>query len=214
MRVLFQDQEVIVIDKPTGVSVHNQEEKGHLLQQVSELVDGAKLYPVHRLDKETSGVQIFALNERSARKLAEEFQNRRVNKIYVGILQGQIKTGGVWDKPLSDKSEGRRNPQGLSRDRVPCTTEVQIIETQKYFTYCQFNPLTGRQHQIRKHAALARHPLVGDARYGDSKYNRKIAELYKRDRLFLHCREIEIVQKKFQSPVPEDFSILNNGSLY
>lgn len=211
VRVLFENKDFIAVDKAPGISIHNNEDPQNLLLVLERQLKLKKLYPVHRLDKETSGVQVFALNENSARQLAEEFQNRSVDKIYVGILRGEIKhPEGMWALPLTDKAEGRKSPAGMVRDRIPCETGFQVIKANKYFTHCEFQLLTGRQHQIRKHAALANHSLVGDSRYGDPKYNQKIASIYGESRMFLHCARLEIAGQKLVSPTPESFAKLDN----
>ena len=198
-----------MVDKPSGLSIHNTDSPQNLLSLLEKQVKGAKLYPVHRLDKETSGIQLLALNQDSAKKLSDEFQERRVKKSYVGILKGQLKkTEGVWNLKLTDKAEGRKNPQGLSAARVLCETKYEVLQASKYFSYCQFDLITGRQHQIRKHASLAKHSLVGDQRYGDKSYNKKIFSLYKTQRLFLHSQKIEVLGWVFESPIPGEFENL------
>lgn len=212
IKILFQDKGFLAVDKPAGVSVHNNEDPQNLLQLLEGEIKASKLFPVHRLDKETSGIQILALNSESAQALAEEFQSRQVKKTYIGILRGQLKTQeGIWAQPLTDKAEGRRNPEGFSKARVPCETRFKVIKVSRYFSFCEFDLITGRQHQIRKHAALARHPLVGDSRYGDLKYNEKIASLYGTDRMYLHCSVIEIRGQTIRCPAPLDFEKLIVG---
>ena len=143
-----------------------------------------------------------------------EFQQGLVQKTYLGILRGQLKPPkGQWSDELTDKGEGRQNPAGLKASRVPCLTRYSVIEATKYFSYCQFDLITGRQHQIRKHATLNNHSLVGDTRYGDKKYNKKISDLYKTERMFLHCLRIEILDFVFESMVPKSFDSLLHGEL-
>ena len=206
MKILFQNQDFIAVDKPTGISVHNNEDSENLIDTLQSQLKLNKLFPVHRLDKETSGVQVLALNEVSAKKLAEQFQNHSVTKIYFGVLRGQLKEKeGLWKLALSDKAEGRKNPAGQSKDRVPCETRFKVLQQSQYFTACEFHLITGRQHQIRKHAAMTNHAIVGDSRYGDQKYNQRMAQLYKTERMFLHCSKIEIAGQKIESPSPELF---------
>ena len=209
IQILFQNHELVVVDKPHGLSVHNNEDPINLLSILDKQLKVEKLYPIHRLDKETSGIQIFALNQAAARKLSDEFQEKTVKKIYIGILRGQLKESkGQWNKKLTDKAEGRTNPQGMSADRVPCETKFTVIRSSKFFTYCEFDLITGRQHQIRKHTALINHSLVGDSRYGDKSYNKKMANLYKTERMFLHCLKVEILGMTFESRVPDEFEHL------
>jgi len=207
--VIFKNQEIVVVDKPHGLSVHNNEDSQNLLSVLESQLNIDKLYPVHRLDKETSGVQLLALSQASAKKYSDEFQNKLVKKSYLGILRGQLKESkGLWTWKLTDKSEGRKNPAGLTAARVACETHFHVLQKSKFFSYCDFNLITGRQHQIRKHAALSNHSLVGDPRYCDKKYNKKIYGLYKTKRLFLHCTKIEILGMVFESQAPNEFGKL------
>jgi len=197
------------VDKPPGLSVHNNEDPENLLGVLKTQLSVDKLYPVHRLDRETSGVQVLSLNNLSAKMLSEEFLKRRVRKTYGGICRGPIKKiEGCWNKKLTDKAEGRKNPQGLKNARVTCETLYHVVDSNKYFSFCEFDLITGRQHQIRKHTAIAGHSLVGDPRYGDKKYNQKMADIYKTQRMFLHCKRIEILGNIFESTIPEDFALL------
>jgi len=212
--VLFRNRDFIAVDKPAGLSVHNEEEKINLLLILEKQLKLAKLFPVHRLDKETSGVQILALTETAAKKISQEFESRSVKKRYLGILRGELKDKtGVWAIPLSDKGEGRKNPQGLTKLRIPCETRFSILKTSKYFTLCEFHLITGRQHQIRKHSAVSKHALVGDLRYGEVAYNKKIAYLYKNARMYLHCMNIEVQGQTILSPTPKCFEELFQAKL-
>jgi len=206
IEVIYQDKSILVVNKPPGISVHNNEDPENLLSVLAKQLKLGPLLPVHRLDKETSGLQILAFDAEGAKALATEFQNRAVKKIYQGILRGQLKIKqGVWSRPLTDKAEGRKNPEGKSPDRQPCETMFKVIGESQYFSLCEFDLKTGRQHQIRKHAALANHALVGDPRYGESKYNEKMAKLLSEPRMFLHCSEISLLGKTFLASLPESF---------
>ncbi|MCC6137591.1 MAG: RNA pseudouridine synthase, partial [Bdellovibrionaceae bacterium] len=130
-------------------------------------------------------------------------------KIYNGILRGKLSANeGVWDQPLTDKAEGRTNPQGIPKSRVACETRYKTVTANTYFTHCEFQLITGRQHQIRKHTALVKHALVGDPRYNDPKYNKKIAEIYKHTRMLLHCSSVDILEHSFKCDLPKEFADL------
>jgi tRNA pseudouridine65 synthase len=209
VKVIFKNEDLVVVEKPGGLSVHNNEDPQNLLSVLEKQLGVPKLFPVHRLDKETSGVQILALNSKAANELSEEFQNRNTIKKYFGITRGQLKqTQGVWNKPLTDKAEGRKNPEGASKDRVACETRFKVVKANKYFALVEFDLITGRQHQIRKHTAVVNHPLVGDPRYGEPSYNKKMAAFYKTERMFLHCSQIKILKFDFCSDLPLDFESL------
>ena len=204
---------MLVVDKPPGLSIHNNEDPENLVKVLSSQLGIETLYPVHRLDKETSGVQVFALNRKSAQTLSEEFQAHRVEKTYWGLVKGVLKVKkGLWDKPLTDKAEGRKSPQGLARNRVPCATEYKVIQESAYLSLCEFRLLTGRQHQIRKHTALMNHPLVGDTRYGSQAINMKIKQLYKTDRMYLHCMKMVLAGQTIESQNIPQFHIFFEGS--
>lgn len=202
--VIFENLDLLVLDKPHGISVHDHNNESTLLTQYNYL-----LFPVHRLDKETSGVQILAKSSTAAKTWASEFEAQKVQKFYCGILRGSLADSeGVWDQDLTDAAEGRTHPAGAKADQIACETKFNVVKKNKYFTLADFQLLTGRQHQIRKHAALSGHHLVGDARYGEPSYNRKIAEIYQVPRMFLHCRLIQIGTYKFNSRIPKDFEKL------
>ena len=119
------------------------------------------------------------------------------HKIYRALLRSpwKTKTGPkpdqtIWSWPISDKAEGRVNPQGKSADRVNAETKVSVIRSNQYFTEIHAEILTGRQHQIRKHAALANHPIVGDKRYNEEKYNKNIEKFYENMRMLLHAEKL------------------------
>jgi tRNA pseudouridine65 synthase len=111
---------------------------------------------------------------------------------------------------LTDKAEGRKSPQGLVKNRIPSDTQFSVIKESNYLSLCEFRLGTGRQHQIRKHAALAKHAIIGDSRYGSPNLNKKIMEIYKlknSNRMYLHCVQITIKDKKLISNSLPDFDI-------
>ncbi len=210
--ILFKNSEIVVVDKPVGISIHNADSaagESDLLEIVSEKIGVPSVFPVHRLDKETSGVQILALSREAAGIWAQEFQFDRVEKFYEGITRGALKDQeGTWHLKISDRAEGRNNPAGLAGNRVSAETKFRVLASNRYFSHCEFQLLTGRQHQIRKHCALAKHALVGDRRYGDLAYNRRMESLYRSDRMFLHSTRLRIRGETFESPLPLEFQNL------
>lgn len=212
MTELFNDANYIVIDKPAGLSVHNIGEHDQDLLLLLKNRYQTIFYPIHRLDKETSGVMILAKNKIWAEKLSQEFQNKKTQKIYHAILRGSLPVTSdwqLWNEKISDKSEGRKNIQGLAKERVEAQTRYKVLKSNDYLSMIEVELLTGRQHQIRKHSALAKHAIVGDARYGDPKYNQKMQSLYKTSRMMLHASRLTISiegeSKTFESQIPADF---------
>lgn len=211
--VVEKSKNWLVIDKPFGISVHNESGDVRSLLK-NQLHKGTfhDIYPVHRLDKETSGLLLVATEQETAAALSEQFQTHKAEKNYVAVLRGSLPVSDewiTWDFPISDKAEGRKNPQGLLKDRVEAKSQVKVLESNKFFSLVEVRLLTGRQHQIRKHAALAKHAIVGDARYGDGKYNEKMAELYGTERMFLHAFRLTLDvggrKKTFETQIPRDF---------
>lgn len=188
IQILEETSYFLVLFKPAGLSVHNQS------PSVSDFLTANKkpLHFVSRLDQETSGLMIVAKNPDLHELLAESLEEG--TKSYRALLRGPWKKPEnlvTWKWDITDKAEGRVNPKGISAQRVPAETEVEIIRTNKFLTEIKAVILTGRQHQIRKHAAIAKHPIVGDGRYNDPAYNKKIASLYNETRMYLHAESLE-----------------------
>ena len=192
----------LVVDKPAGLTVHNA--PGYdLCARVKELLEKKPeaaglievdpkfgINPVHRLDKETSGLVLLAADPESFMALSRQFESRQIRKVYMAVLHGLVEKPadgewGVWEKPLSKAPGGRENPQG-GGEKQPCTTRYKVLEYSEHYTMVEIELLSGRKHQIRRHAKLAGHPVVGDDRYGSMraiKYLRENAGFY---RLALH----------------------------
>jgi tRNA pseudouridine65 synthase len=135
---------------------------------------------------------IVAQKPETHQKLVSSLENG--HKFYRALLRSPWKNPAMkttWSWPISDKAEGRKNPQGASADRKDARTDVTVLRTNKYFTEIQAEILTGRQHQIRKHALLANHPIVGDKRYNEEKYNKNIEKFYGAPlRMHLHAERL------------------------
>ncbi len=205
IQILVEQPEWIAVNKPAGLSVHNEEDATNLLQALKSQLGTASLYPVHRLDKETSGIQILALTDQAASDLAKQFQERSVSKFYEGVCAGKLAATGSWTDPLSDKAEGAKNPAGLVADRKACETDFKLLKQSEYFSWVQFQIHTGRQHQIRKHCALHGRALIGDPRYGNPKYNQKISDIYHFRRMALHSSHLVISGIEISCDAPSDF---------
>lgn len=191
--VLHQEKTWLVVDKPAGLSVHN--EPGKDLISIFAKISGRSVAPVFRLDQETSGLIILSLaSDTTSCWHAALDSKKESKKEYLCITKRPrgpelLSEGGTgrWTEPLSDKAEGRENPQGKSQDRKDCLTLFSVVSQNQYFCelLCQIE--TGRQHQIRKHAALHKHHIIGDNRYGEKKYNTMITERYQFARMALHA---------------------------
>lgn len=176
LAILHHDARLVAVDKPAGMVVHRSEwcpDGEPVLQRLRDQI-GQRLYPVHRLDRATSGVLVFALDPEAARHLAEQFAAHTIDKRYVAIVRGWPDAAGVIDSPLAEDPSAPSHPAVTEYARAE-TVELAIpvgrYATARY-ALVDVRPRTGRMHQIRRHFAHLRHPIVGDVRYGDGRHNR------------------------------------------
>lgn len=204
IEIIEETADWIAVNKPAGLSVHNDEDGYNLLSILEEQLE-CTLHAAHRLDQPTSGVMLLGKSPLSTTLLQEALTI--ATKEYTAILRGIMKqTEGKWSKPLTNKGEGFRNPQGRKADRITAETFYRTVRSNQYFTMVNLTLSTGRQHQIRKHAVLAKHQVVGDSRYGDRRYNTMIAKRYGFDELCLCASKLEVtlggIQRCFEAPLP------------
>lgn len=168
MKILFSDEHIIVLDKPAGLSVLPEgwdKNAAHLLQMLA--ADYGKVWVVHRLDKVTSGVMLFARTAEAHRDLSMQFENHQVEKIYHAIANGVPK----WDEHTARHSltaNVGRSHRTVLDDRAGkrSVTRFRRLDSFKDLSLLEAIPETGRTHQVRVHAALLGHPLLGDTLYG------------------------------------------------
>jgi tRNA pseudouridine65 synthase len=184
----------VAVDKPAGLVVHRSErtrEEPAALQLVRDQL-GQHVYPVHRLDRATSGVLVFALDPETARHFGDAFTERRVEKRYVAIVRGWIDERVVVDYPLLEEGAAMHAEAVTEFARLSCfevPVAVGRYATGRYSLVEAF-PRTGRMHQIRRHFAHLRHPVIGDVRYGDGRHNRMFREQFGVHRMLLHAQRL------------------------
>lgn len=152
------------------------------------------LHAVHRLDKETSGLILLAGQPEIFHHFAQQFARRHVVKSYLALVHGNVslKPGpGQWQWSLTPRAGGRRNPQGQGKRKNSITRYV-VLRQSPHYALLDCQPLTGRTHQIRRHAALAGHPLAGDQRYGSLRACRFLAQHKNFNRLALHAHRLTL----------------------
>ncbi|MGE4108825.1 MAG: pseudouridine synthase [Bacteriovoracia bacterium] len=184
-KILYQDDDLIAIDKPAGFYVHPPENRAitipreeNCLRRLREQ-SGKWLYPVHRLDRATSGVLVYALSTEAASSLAQAFSARAVTKKYWAVVRGYLPEAasgavGIIDRPLKRDSsdtlaEARTTYRTLAQLELPHAVGRHASTR---YSFLEVEPLTGRFHQIRRHLAGTGHPLIGDTVHGDGKHNR------------------------------------------
>ncbi len=196
IKILYEDENLIAADKPEGLSsIAENDTKLDSLHSLLEKKLNGKLFVVHRLDKEVSGVILFAKNSGTHKFINDQFADRKVKKFYTAVVQGVIKENeGVIKKPIREYGSGR---MGIDdRKGKPSETKFSVLKRFKDYTLLELNPSTGRRHQLRVHLYSIGYPIVGDMRYGD----KTIQEKYLR--IMLHAKRLE-----FQMPDKKDISI-------
>ena len=206
LNVIFEDDEIIVLNKPAGVSVH--EGKGVLkrhsllgMLEASYRSQGIAPKLVHRLDKETSGVLIAAKKEGTAKQLERLFADGGVEKEYLCLLVGRLQ-----------ENEGIINLQLPGREGKPvrALTRFRVAKRFSETTLVRVNIATGRMHQIRLHFARYGHPVVMDDKHGDFSFNKKFRKVYGLRRQFLHASTVALEyrgkQRRWTAPLPVDLA--------
>jgi len=194
-----------VIDKPAGLAVHRGQSRDpvHALELVRDAV-GAYVYPVHRLDRATSGVLVFALSQDAARRVGASFQEGRVEKRYLALVRGTPPDAVRLEHPLSQEEE-HKPPQ-------PACTEVRTVARYGRYALVEAMPETGRTHQIRRHLKHLACPIIGDVRYGKGEHNRWFRTHYDFHRLALHATELSLddpatgQRVTIRAPLPAPFA--------
>lgn len=196
LQVLFENDDILAVNKPEGISSIPGHTKGEttLVSLVTE-ASGLKPYVVHRLDKEVSGVMLFAKNARTHKYLNEQFGNRTIKKTYLALVHGTIKDEkGIIDAAIRQCGSGRMAVD--AKNGKPSQTEYETVRRYGKYTLVKVFPLTGRRHQIRVHLYSIGHPVAGDTRYGDRAVQKQFG------RLMLHSRRIS-----FYLPSGEKISV-------
>lgn len=203
LTVLHRDDALIAIDKPAGWLVHRSNIDRHetriLVQALRDQI-GRQVHPVHRLDKGTSGVMLFALDAEAARELGGQFGRNEVRKTYLAVVRGWPAESGTIDHPLSRTSDAYgaastalEAQAALTGYRRLATVElphaVDRYPTARY-ALMQLEPHTGRRHQLRRHMKHIAHPIIGDATHGKGRHNRFFQAQFGCDRLLLACVEL------------------------
>ncbi|MEM8906201.1 MAG: RluA family pseudouridine synthase [Bacteroidota bacterium] len=203
--ILFEDEQLIVINKPVGILVHRtkiSEDQQFVLQLLRNQIR-QRVYPIHRLDRGTSGVLLFGKTKVMASQLNEQFREQQVRKSYLAIVRGFVETEGTIDYALQSKSHQPRQEAITRYQSIAQTTFAAAISRypSSRYSLVYIHPQTGRQHQIRKHFAHLRHPVIGDKRYGDCKHNKYFREVLDIPRMLLHAHQLHFTHPLSRAPL-------------
>jgi tRNA pseudouridine65 synthase len=208
LEILYQDEHFVAVNKPAGLFVHrsymDKDEIYFALQLVRDQI-GQYVYPVHRLDRPTSGVLLFALSAEIARLMGQAFTDKSIQKTYYALTRGHLLGEAIIDYPLKEKLD-QLGDKNVSRDKEPqqAQTAYQSILTASLpiplgkfdtvrYSLIKLQPSTGRRHQIRRHLAHLRHPIIGDINYGDNKQNPFFGEYFGFKRLMLIAKKLDFI---------------------
>ena len=204
--VLHRDDAIVVVDKPSGLSVHRGDDQSSTFAlNLTRNAIGQWVYPVHRLDRATSGVLVFALSPEHARNLQEAFTARHVSKTYLALVRGKPPQSGVVDSPMAKREGG---------PDVESVTEFArlFFAPDPRLSLVEARPKTGRRHQIRRHLRRIDHPVAGDVNYGNGDDNRRYRAQLGLYRLALHATRLSfshpITGERvcFESAIPDDLA--------
>jgi tRNA pseudouridine65 synthase len=201
--VIHVDDALVVVDKASGLMTHRGfgEREPALLQKVRDTVGGS-VFPVHRLDRPTSGVVAFARSSAAARHLTLQFRHGLPRKRYLAWVRGKPPEFGVLDHPV---------PRAKDGPRVPARTAMARLLFHAGYSLVEAAPATGRYHQIRRHLKHLSAPILGDVKYGDGRNNRFARAELGLHRLALHAFRLVLLHPDtdarmvFRAPLPADF---------
>jgi len=208
LEILYQDKYMVAINKPSGLLVHrspiDKHETRFALQEVRDQI-GQYVYPVHRLDKPTSGVLIFALNKEVAQILSEDFRENRVKKEYIAVVRGYVALEGLIDHPLKQMLDSKAEKEkGISKEEKEAQTLYERLATielpyavSRYpvarYSLVKLKPQTGRKHQLRRHMKHIHHHMIGDTKHGRGEHNTLFRKEFDCHRLLLHARNMQLI---------------------
>jgi len=201
--ILYQDDVLVAINKPHGLLVHRSPIAADASEFAVQLLRnqlGQRVYPVHRLDRKTGGVLLFAFTEAMNAAMQQQFMNGQTHKTYLAIVRGYTPDTLTIDYPLrrDDGNGAGVLQEAVTHLKTSQRTEIPLPfgkhETSRY-SLVELTPETGRMHQLRKHLAHVLHPIIGDRPHGCNKQNRLFLEQFDMNTMLLHARQL-----RFQHP--------------
>lgn len=216
LTIVYQDDYMVAVHKPAGLLVHRSPIDKHETQfavQLTRDLTGKKVFPIHRLDKPTSGLLLFAFDADTARLLGEQFMNHSIQKTYLAICRGWTNEEGVIEHALRYKKDKIADKHRRDDDLVQeATTFYRTLSTttvdhkigkfeQQRYSLVELQPKTGRKHQIRRHLNHIHHPIIGDVKYGDRHHNHFFNDWLEQHRLYLAATSLNLSHPVTQEPM-------------
>jgi tRNA pseudouridine65 synthase len=196
LEILYQDDYFVAINKPHGLLVHRTRiaaDAEEFALQILKQQLNRYVYPIHRLDRKTSGVLLFAFNKETTTNLQAQLQSKATQKQYLALVRGFFPDEVIADRPLT-------NDRGKTQEaytRFECLRHIEIPVPFRMFDTSRYSlikayPKTGRMHQIRKHCYQLRHPIIGDRPHGCNKQNKLFKEKWQLTSMLLHAQSIHL----------------------
>ena len=231
LEILYKDEYLVAINKPSGLLVHKSMIDRHeiyfamkiLRDQIQQWV-----YPIHRLDKPTSGVLLFALDSQTAKIISEQFKAHTISKTYIAVVRGYAPDEGLVEHALTEKLDkiADKDTSKVKKAQEAVTAFTKLNEVELDFAVGRYNktryslvelkPKTGRKHQLRRHMKHINHHLLGDTKYGRGEHNKLIRSEFDCHRMLLHAISLEVTHPYtkekliIKAPLDETFKSIFN----
>jgi tRNA pseudouridine65 synthase len=208
--IIFEDQFIICVNKPNNMVVHHAYHSRNVademaLLQLIQAEKGIKVYPIHRLDRKTSGIILLAKETIHVSKFQELFTNNEIEKTYYGVVRGFSPESKTIDSPVKGR-DASIHKDALTYlktlEQIVLEIPVKPYDSSRY-SLVELKPKTGRMHQLRVHTSKISHPLIGDIKYGDKNHDLMFEENFGWKNMFLHAGHL-----KFKHPFSEEVLIL------
>lgn len=205
LEIIYQDEYIVAINKPHGLMVHRSpiatNTDTFAMQLLRDQLE-QHVHPVHRLDRKTSGVLLFALDKDTLRHLSDQFAQRKTKKTYWAIVRGFTDENGTIDYELTN--DKGKSQEAITHYRTLEQTEIDLPFGQHLtsrYSLVEAKPITGRMHQLRKHFAHIHHPIIGDRPHGCNKQNKLFLEKWKMGTMLLHAAHLSFKHPETDLPL-------------
>ncbi len=217
LEILYKDEYLVAINKPSGLLVHKSMIDRHEIYFAMKMLRdqiGQWVYPIHRLDKPTSGVLLFALDSHTAKIMSEQFKEHTIQKTYIAVVRGYIEEEGLIDYALSVKLDkiADKDANSVPKEAQEAVTAFKRLKTVELdiavgryektrYSMVELKPRSGRKHQLRRHMKHLSHHILGDTKYGRGEHNKMIRQEFNCHRLLLHALRLEVLHPYTKEPL-------------